>query len=96
MTTQLVTGTHWLEPLLPSSFPPSVLTLAEQLPFQAGKLAGMLAPETAVCVGGLLRVTSSFYSNLIEGQFTEPVTLAPQAPTRRAKELGAMAGWCAC
>lgn len=91
MSTQLVTGTHWLEPLLPSSFPPSVLTLAEQLPFQAGKLAGMLPPETAVCVGGLLRVTSSFYSNLIEGQFTEPVTLAPQAPRRRAKELGAMA-----
>lgn len=67
MSAQLVTGTHWLEPLLPSPFPSSILALAEQLPFQAGKLAGMLPAQTAACVGDLLRVTSSFYSNLIEG-----------------------------
>ncbi|MCQ4348819.1 Fic family protein [Pseudomonas stutzeri] len=91
MSTQLVTGTHWLEPLLPSQIPPSILTLAEQLPFQAGKLAGMLPAETAACVGGLLRVTSSFYSNLIEGQFTEPLSLAPRAPKRSRKELTALA-----
>lgn len=91
MSTQLVTGTHWLEPLLPSQIPSSILTLAEQLPFQAGKLAGMLPAETAACVVGLLRVTSSFYSNLIEGQFTEPLSLAPRAPRRSRKELTAMA-----
>lgn len=91
MSAQLVTGTHWLEPLLPSQIPPGILALAEQLPFQAGKLAGMLPTETAACVGGLLRVTSSFYSNLIEGQFTEPLSLAPRAPRRSRKELTALA-----
>ncbi|SEJ06742.1 Fic family protein [Azotobacter beijerinckii] len=88
---QLVTGTHWLEPLLPSDFPSEILSMAEQLPYQAGKLAGMLPPETTTCVGGLLRVTSSFYSNLIEGQFTEPVSLAPRAPKRSRKELTELA-----
>ncbi|MEA9979202.1 MULTISPECIES: hypothetical protein [unclassified Pseudomonas] len=36
-------------------------------------------------------MTSSFYSNLIEGQFTEPVTLAPSAPKRSRKELTELA-----
>ncbi|MFD2837855.1 Fic family protein [Azotobacter vinelandii] len=91
MPAQLVTGTHWLEPLLPSDFPSEILSMAEQLPYQAGKLAGMLPPETTACVGGLLRVTSSFYSNLIEGQFTEPVSLAPRVPKRSRKELTELA-----
>lgn len=90
MPPQFVSGTHWLEPLMPS-FPSEILALAEQVPYQAGKLAGMLAPQTAVRIGGLLRVTSSFYSNLIEGQFTEPVTLAPSAPRRDRQELAELA-----
>ena len=90
MPPQFVSGTHWLEPLMPS-FPGEILALAEQVPYQAGKLAGMLAPQTAVRIGGLLRVTSSFYSNLIEGQFTEPVTLTPSAPRRDRQELAELA-----
>ncbi|MBC8995600.1 Fic family protein [Pseudomonas sp. N40(2020)] len=65
--------------------------MAEQVPFQAGKLSAMVAPSMLQRVGGLLRVTSSFYSNLIEGQFTEPVTLAPTAPKRHRKELTELA-----
>ncbi|NWB87537.1 Fic family protein [Pseudomonas gingeri] len=65
--------------------------MAEDIPFQAGKLTGMVPPEMASRVGGLLRVTSSFYSNLIEGQFTEPLTLAPSAPKRSRKELSELA-----
>lgn len=72
-------------------FPAEILQLAEQVPFQAGKLSALVAPQMIVRVGGLLRVTSSFYSNLIEGQFTEPVTLAPSAPKRGRKELNELA-----
>lgn len=73
------------------TFPAEILKLAEAVPFQAGKLTGMIAPQTAARVGGLLRVTSSFYSNLIEGQFTEPVKLAPSAPKRSRKQLSELA-----
>ncbi|WP_256350591.1 Fic family protein [Pseudomonas gingeri] len=90
MSSTLMTGNHWLEPLMPS-FPAELLKLAEDIPFQAGKLTGMVPPEMASRVGGLLRVTSSFYSNLIEGQFTEPLTLAPSAPKRSRKELSELA-----
>ncbi|VVP86508.1 Fic family protein [Pseudomonas sp. B21128] len=90
MSTESTIGTHWLEPLMPV-FPSEILQLAEQVPFQAGKLSAMVAPPMLQRVGGLLRVTSSFYSNLIEGQFTEPVTLAPTAPKRHRKELTELA-----
>ncbi len=90
MSTEPVLGTHWLEPLLPA-YPSEILELAEQVPFQAGKLSAIVAPQMVRRVGGLLRVTSSFYSNLIEGQFTEPVTLAPTAPRRNRKELTELA-----
>jgi Fic family protein len=90
MADQLATGINWLEPLTPQ-FPAEILQLAEQVPFQAGKLAGMVSSEMAARVSGLLRVTSSFYSNLIEGQFTEPLKLAPSAPKRNRKELTELA-----
>ena len=74
MCAETVLGTHWLEPLMPV-FPNEILHLAEQVPFQAGKLSAMVSPPMLQRVGGLLRVTSSFYSNLIEGQFTEPTRI---------------------
>lgn len=90
MSAEFVTGINWLEPLMPT-FPAEILQLAEKVPFQAGKLSAMVAPQMIQRVGGLLRVTSSFYSNLIEGQFTEPATLAPSAPKRNRKELNELA-----
>ncbi|WP_256261819.1 Fic family protein [Pseudomonas gingeri] len=90
MPSTLMIGNHWLEPLMPA-FPSELLKLAEEIHFQAGKLTGMVSPEMTSRVGGLLRVTSSFYSNLIEGQFTEPLTLAPSAPKRSRKELSELA-----
>jgi len=91
MSSNLITGTHWLEPLLPESVPASLLALADRMPFEAGHLSGCLAPETAVRLGRLLRVTSSFYSNLIEGQFTEPLSLSPHSPKRSPKQLNELA-----
>ena len=58
MSTESTIGTHWLEPLMPV-FPSEILQLAEQVPFQAGKLSAMVAPPMLQRVGGLLRVTSS-------------------------------------
>ncbi|WP_256347385.1 Fic family protein [Pseudomonas gingeri] len=90
MSSELMTGNHWLEPLMPN-FPDELLKLAEEISFQAGKLTGMVPPEMTSRVGGILRITNSFYSNLIEGQFTEPLTLAPSAPKRSRKELSELA-----
>lgn len=91
MGTTPVTGNHWLEPLLPESLPEDLLAMASALPFKAGRLQGMLPPATANRLGALLRVTSSYYSNLIEGQYTEPVELAATAPQRSPKQLSELA-----
>ncbi|QXH54129.1 Fic family protein [Pseudomonas fakonensis] len=65
--------------------------MADELPYLVGKLEGSIAPETAKRIGNLMRLTNSYYSNLIEGQFTEPATLAPHAKVRPKKELQALA-----
>lgn len=91
MNSNLITGTQWLEPLLPESVPASLLAQADRMTFEAGHLSGCLAPETAIRLGRLLRVTSSFYSNLIEGQFTEPLSLSPHSTKRSPKQLNELA-----
>jgi len=91
MSNELITNPHWLEPLFPESMPSSLLSLADRMRFEAGRLSGCLAPETAIRLGGLLRVTSSFYSNLIEGQFTEPLTLNANTTRRSSKQLNELA-----
>lgn len=92
MADQFVTGIHWLEPIVPSpSYPADVLELADSLPFLAGQLAGQVSPETTKRLGNLMRVTNSYYSNLIEGQYTEPAELSTRVKRREAKELGLLA-----
>lgn len=92
MTQEFISGNHWLEPVWPSpGFPASILRAAESLSFCAGKLTGLLPENTASRIGGLMRVTNSYYSNLIEGQYTEPATLSAQVPRRAAKELRELA-----
>jgi len=92
MSSPFVSGNHWLEPITPSpDFPPSLMHMAEQLPFQAGKLCGVLPTESARRIGGLMRITSSYYSNLIEGQYTEPASLSANAPRRNPKVLTELA-----
>lgn len=92
MSPEFVSGNQWLTPILPSpSFPQSLLDAAERLPLQAGRLSGLLPEATASRLSGLMRITSSYYSNLIEGQYTEPAELSPRAPRRNAKELNDLA-----
>lgn len=38
-----------------------------------------------------MRITNSYYSNLIEGQFTEPATLSARVPRRDSKQLRELA-----
>ncbi|MEN0106028.1 MAG: Fic family protein [Pseudomonas sp.] len=92
MAPDFVSGVQWLNPIMPSpSFPQGLLDAAERLPLQAGRLSGLLPVATAKCLAGLLRITSSYYSNLIEGQYTEPAELPAQAPRRSTKELNELA-----
>lgn len=85
----LMRGVQWLEPLLPGEgrYPPSLLASAEQLPFLAGRLSSLLPPATTERLGRLLRVTNTYYTNLIEGQHTEPATLAASSRRKSSKEL---------
>lgn len=91
MTDTPAISTHWLEPLLPEGLPDDLLTAASALPYKVGLLQGALPPQTAQRLGVLLRATSSYYSNLIEGQYTEPVELAAAAPQRHPKQLTELA-----
>lgn len=92
MAQEFISGNHWLEPVWPSpGFPASIVRTAESLGFRAGKLTGLLPKQTASRIGGLMRITNSYYSNLIEGQFTEPATLSARVPRRDPKELRALA-----
>ena len=63
-----VSGIHSIEPILPGQFPKSILEKADSLPFKAGELKGLLPEQTALRLGGIMRITNSYYSNLIEGQ----------------------------
>ncbi|MFL6875907.1 hypothetical protein ACJ6YJ_13675 [Pseudomonas marginalis] len=92
MTQKFMSGNHWLEPVWPSpGFPASILRTAETLSFRAGKLTGLLPENSAIRIGGLMRITNSYYSNLIEGQFTEPATLSTRVSRRDSRELRELA-----
>lgn len=87
----LITTIGWLEPLLPERVPQHLLDKCDRLQRDSVRLSALLAPETAKCVGHLLRATNSFYSNLIEGHYTEPLALASNAPKRDRKVLTELA-----
>lgn len=78
---------HRMEPLLPITIPTKLLDMADEVRVKAAQLQAILPLETAEIIGKLLRVTSSFYSNLIEGRFTEPVKLSESLPRRTKEEL---------
>ncbi len=89
----LMRGNHWIEPLLPGEgrYPRSLLDAAERLPYLAGRLSTLLPAETTDRLGKLLRITDTYYTNLIEGQHTEPATLAENVKRKSPKELNRLA-----
>jgi Fic family protein len=89
----LITSKAWLDPILPETLPPSIIALADALPRKTQFLAGRLPPETATRLGRLLQITNTYYSNLIEGQYTEPADMqkAQAAPIKDRKQLKSLA-----
>jgi hypothetical protein len=85
----LITSKSWLDPVLPDTLPPSIIELADALPKKTQYLAGRLPPETAARLGRRLQITNTYYSNLIEGQYTEPAEMqkAQAAPVKDRKQL---------
>ena len=85
----LITSKTWLDPVLPEQLPSSIIEKADSLPAKVAFLAGRVAPETAARLGKLLLITNTYYSNLIEGQYTEPAAMqkAQNAPKRERQLL---------
>ncbi|WP_260959200.1 Fic family protein [Pseudomonas citri] len=89
----MITSKTYLDPVLPEHLPDSLIQAADQLPRKAEFLAGRLADETSKQLAGLLRITNTYYSNLIEGHRTEIADLqaARTTPKRERKELKELA-----
>lgn len=85
----MITSKTYLDPVLPENLPDSIIQAANELPRKAEFLAGRLAQETSTQLASLLRLTNSYYSNLIEGHRTEIAQLqeARTAPKRARKQL---------
>lgn len=88
----MISSKTFLDPVLPENLPDSIIQAADQLPRQAAFLAGRLADETSKQLAGLLRITNTYYSNLIEGHRTEIADLqaarmAPKWESKALKEL---------
>ena len=71
MASALITNVHYVDPVLPEQLPLSIIGKADALPAKVAFLDGILAPETGARLARLLQITNSYYSNMIEGQFTE-------------------------
>ena len=63
-----------MEPLLPSASP-ELADGARQVVSRSASLAGSLHPVTRKTITEFLRITNSYYSNLIEGHGTHPVDI---------------------
>jgi len=86
--TDLYTSISWLEPLLFEPVPVDMVEMADQMLTLKGRLEGLYPAETRERIGRLLQLTNSFYSNLIEGQYTEPKVIEQKAQIKRsAKQL---------
>lgn len=86
---ELITDRSFLDPVLPENLPASIINSADELPRKVEFLAGRLAPETSLRLAGVLRLTNSYYSNLIEGQYIKIADLqrAQSVPKRDRKQL---------
>jgi hypothetical protein len=65
-----------IAPLKPSNLPLELRESAIQLVEAAARLAGSLHPVTAQAIAQFLRPANSYYSNLLEGHDTHPLSIA--------------------
>lgn len=66
----------WCQSASARAFPDSILESANELVMKTACLSGLLAPETAECLGELIQVTSTHYSQVIDGYHVEQEFLA--------------------
>jgi len=64
-----------MEPLFPDDSKAELASLAEELMRRASALSDAMHPETRSAIAGLLRPMNSYYSNLIEGHDTHPISI---------------------
>ena len=90
---RLMHGKHWLEPCMPSAGkePAAMLIGAEQMIKEASRLSALADRHTLAKISALLRVTNSYYTNLIEGQRNEPVEIAQGLKQHEPNELRTLA-----
>ncbi|SDK30195.1 hypothetical protein [Pseudomonas indica] len=89
MAPALIKNIHYVDPVLPEQLPDSIIEKADALPAKVAFLDGILAPETGARLARLLQITNTYYSNMIEGQYTELVDMqrAQNAPRRERRLL---------
>lgn len=67
----IITSKHFLDPVLPEPVLSSITAAADQIYERSQLLSSRLTVVTAKKLSGLICVTNSFYSNLIEGYFAD-------------------------
>ncbi|QLF95034.1 Fic family protein [Pseudomonas sp. ABC1] len=89
----MITDKNFLMPILPAEIPDDIFAMASSLPERGAFLDGRLAPATRAALASLLEVTNTYYSNLIEGQYSSPADLqqALSVPKRERKQLNELA-----
>lgn len=89
----MISDKNYLLPALPGELPADILQKASLLPAKAAFLDGRLAPATRARLAALLEVTNTYYSNLIEGQYSAPADMqrAQAAPKRARQQLADLA-----
>src|ERR1035441_6676946 len=67
--------TYAITPFFPETGENELKSLILELTKEAGKLSDAMHPLTAAAVAELVVAMNSYYSNLIEGQFTHPLDI---------------------
>jgi len=71
----LITDTYAITPFFPEDSENELAELILELTSAVGKLSASMHPLTASAVAELVITMNSYYSNLIEGQFTHPLDI---------------------
>jgi hypothetical protein len=66
---------HNMEPLVPGSRDSRLVGLAAEVLRKSAELGGRLHPLLRKSVASFLRITNSYYSNLIEDHYTHPIDI---------------------
>ncbi|RHW22951.1 Fic family protein [Pseudomonas jilinensis] len=85
----LMRGKHWIEPCMPreEGWTEPMKLGVERMIRASERLSVLVGSHTRAELGRLLQITNSYYTNLIEGQHTEPADLAERRSARNNERL---------